>query len=218
MIEFQAMTIQLPGGDSLSAETTLIDNPKAVFVLAHGAGAGMNHPFMKELSVELANHGIITFRYNFLYMELKKKRPDFPALAHEAVAAAIHKAHELFPTLPLIAGGKSFGGRMTSQYLSMNTISEVKGIAFFGFPLHPASKPSIDRAAHLKQIKHPMLFLQGTRDSLAEWSLIEPLCQKFSTATLIKLEDADHSFKAPRQNLVPVLAKEFSSWIDRLIK
>lgn len=218
MLAIQSTTILLPGGATLSAETTLSGNPKAIFVFAHGAGAGMNHPFMKELSTELANHGIATLRYNFLYMEQKKKRPDFPAVAHQAVAAAIGKAYELFPTTPIFAGGKSFGGRMTSQYLSAHPVSHVKGIAFVGFPLHPAGKPSIERAAHLEKIKLPMLFLQGTRDALAEWSLIEPLCQKLSTASLVKLEGADHSFKAAKQNLLPVLAAEINLWIDRLIK
>lgn len=218
MISFQSTTILLPGGETLSAETTSSGNPKAIFVFAHGAGAGMNHPFMKELSTELANHGIATLRYNFLYMEQKKKRPDFPAVAHQAVAAAIGKAYELFPTTPIFAGGKSFGGRMTSQYLSAHPVSYMKGIAFIGFPLHPAGKPSIDRATHLEKIKLPMLFLQGTRDALAEWSLIEPLCQKLSTAMLVKLEGADHSFKAAKQNLLPVLATEINLWIDRLIK
>lgn len=218
MLAIQSTTILLPGGETLSAETTLSGNPKAIFVFAHGAGAGMNHPFMKELSTELANHGIATLRYNFLYMEQKKKRPDFPAVAHQAVAAAIGKAYELFPTTPNFAGGKSFGGRMTSQYLSAHPVSHVKGIAFVGFPLHPTGKPSIERAAHLEKIKLPMLFLQGTRDALAEWSLIEPLCQKLSTASLVKLEGADHSFKAAKQNLLPVLAAEINLWIDRLIK
>lgn len=178
----------------------------------------MNHPFMKGLSAELANHGVASLRYNFLYMEQKKKRPDSPVVAQQAVAAAIGKAHELFPSTPIFAGGKSFGGRMTSQYLSAHPVSTVKGIAFVGFPLHPAGKPSIERAAHLEKIKLPMLFLQGTRDALAEWSLIEPLCQKLSTVTLIKLEGADHSFKAAKQNLLPVLAAEINLWIERLIK
>ncbi|MEQ1587719.1 MAG: alpha/beta family hydrolase [Cyclobacteriaceae bacterium] len=218
MFAIQSTTILLPGGETLSAEITSSENQKAIFVFAHGAGAGMNHPFMKELSTELANYGIATLRYNFLYMEQKKKRPDFPAVAHQAVAAAIGKAHELFPTAPIFAGGKSFGGRMTSQYLSAHPVSSVKGIAFVGFPLHPAGKPSIERAAHLEKIKLPMLFLQGTRDALAEWALIEPLCQKLSTATLVKIEGADHSFKAAKQNLLPVLAAEINLWINRLIK
>jgi len=214
----QSTTILLPGGETLSAEITSFENPKAIFVFAHGAGADMNHPFMKELSSELAKFRIATFRFNFLYMEQKKKRPDFPVVAHQAVAAAIKKAYELFPIVPIFAGGKSFGGRMTSQYLSAQPVSFVKGIAFVGFPLHPAGKPSIERAAHLEKIKLPMLFLQGTRDALAEWSLIEPLCQNLPTANLVKLEGADHSFKAQRQNLLPVLATEINLWIDRLIE
>jgi uncharacterized protein len=214
----QSTTILLPGGETLSAEITSSENPKAVFVFAHGAGAGMNHPFMKELSTELANLRIATFRFNFLYMEQKKKRPDFPVVAHQAVAAALRKAHEVFPGVPLIAGGKSFGGRMTSQYLSEHVLDFVKGIVFVGFPLHPAGKPSIERAAHLGKIKLPMLFLQGTRDALAEWSLIEPLCQNLPTANLVRLEGADHSFKAPRQNLLPALAAEINLWIDHLIE
>jgi len=217
-MQTEALTIQLNSSDAISAEAIIPDLPKAIFVFAHGAGAGMNHAFMKELSAELANLGIATLRYNFLYMEQKKKRPDFPAVAHQAVAAAITKAHELYPNVSTFAGGKSFGGRMTSQYLSAHPVSYFKGIAFVGFPLHPAGKPSIERAAHLEKIKLPMLFLQGTRDALAEWSLIEPLCQKLSTATLVKLEGADHSFKAAKQNLLPVLAAEINLWIDRLIK
>lgn len=218
MISIKSNTILLPDGETLSAETISFENPKAIFVFAHGSGAGMNHPFMKELSTELANHGIATLRYNFLYMEQKKKRPDFPAVAHQAVAAAITKVHELYPNVPIFAGGKSFGGRMTSQYLSAHPVSFVRGIAFVGFPLHPAGKPAIERATHLGKTKLPMLFLQGTRDTLAEWSLIEPLCQKLFSTTLIKLEGADHSFKVARQNLLPVLAAEINTWISGLIK
>ncbi len=218
MIRNKSALILLPAGETLSAEVTAPDNPKAIFVFAHGAGAGMNHPFMKELSAELANLGIATLRYNFLYMEQKKKRPDFPAIAHKAVAAAIEKAHELFPTTPLVAGGKSFGGRMTSQYLSEQDPDYVKGILFVGFPLHPAGKPSVDRATHLEKIKLPMLFLQGTRDTLAEWSLIEQVSKKLSTSTLVKFEGADHSFKVARQNLIPALAHEIKAWIEKLIK
>lgn len=217
-MKISSLQISLPNGEMISVETLIPKNLKAIFVFAHGAGAGMNHPFMKELSTELANLRIATFRFNFLYMEQKKKRPDFPAVAHQAVAAALNKAHKVFPGVPLIAGGKSFGGRMTSQYLSEHALDFVKGIVFVGFPLHPAGKPSIERAAHLEKIKLPMLFLQGKRDALAEWSLIEPLCENFPTATLFKLEGADHSFKAPRQNLLPVLASEINLWIDRLIE
>ncbi len=204
--------------DTLSAESCTPASAKAVFVFAHGAGAGMNHSFMKDLSTELAKHKIATLRYNFLYMEQKKKRPDFPAVAQKAVEAAIHAAKEIFPNIPLLAGGKSFGGRMTSQFLSSNPIALVKGVVFVGFPLHPAGKPSVDRAEHLKNIKQPMLFLQGTKDTLAEWPLIEKVCAQLPPSILIKLEGADHSFKVSKKNLVPVLASHISHWTDTLLR
>lgn len=211
-------SIKVNDTDSVSAEVYLPPSPKAIYVFAHGAGAGMNHTFMKELSEALANLQIATLRYNFLYMEQKKKRPDFPTVAHKAVEAAIQKAHELFPKLPLLAGGKSFGGRMTSQFLSSDYDTNVKGIAFVGFPLHPAGKPSVDRAAHLKNVKLPMLFLQGTKDALAEWELIEHVCAELPLSKLIRLEGADHSFKAvKKQNLIPVLASEISRWTETLL-
>ncbi len=212
-------TIEVSDSDSVSAEAYIPASPKAIFVFAHGAGAGMNHSFMKELAQELTNHQIATLRYNFLYMEQKKKRPDFPAVAHKAISTAIKKARELFPKAPLFAGGKSFGGRMTSLHLSLIDDKHVKGIVFVGFPLHPAGKPSVDRALHLKNLKIPMLFLQGTKDKLAEWSLIENVCTELPLSKLIRLEGADHSFKAPKkQNLIPVLASEISEWIDALLK
>lgn len=211
-------SIKVNDTDSVSAEVYLPPSPKAIYVFAHGAGAGMNHTFMKELSEALANLQIATLRYNFLYMEQKKKRPDFPAVAHKAVEAAIQKAHELFPKLPLLAGGKSFGGRMTSQFLSSDYDTNVKGIVFVGFPLHPAGKPSVDRAAHLKNVKLPMLFLQGTKDALAEWELIEHVCAELPLSKLIRLDGADHSFKAvKKQNLIPVLASEISRWTETLL-
>ncbi len=200
----------------VSAEIVQSAGAKAVFVFAHGAGAGMNHSFMKDLSMALAVHKIATLRYNFLYMEQRKGRPDFPAAAHKAVSAAIHKASELFPALPLLAGGKSFGGRMTSQFLSSNPLPGVKGIVFVGFPLHPAGKPSTERAAHLEKIKSPMLFLQGTRDTLAEWDLIEKTCEALPLSRLVKLEGADHSFKAGKQNMIPILASEIDKWVGSL--
>jgi uncharacterized protein len=207
-------SIPLASGGIISAEHYQPDKPIAILVLAHGAGAGMNHAFMRSLAQELANLSIATLRYNFLYMELKKKRPDFPAVAHQAVDAAIQKAHTLSPAVPIFAGGKSFGGRMTSQFLSKHPIDFVKGIVFVGFPLHPAGKPSVERADHLKNIKAPMLFLQGTRDSLAEWNLITAVTESLTPATLIKLEGADHSFKSGKQNLIPVLAQSIKEWIE----
>src|SRR5258707_1578777 len=136
---------------SVSAELAAPERPQAIITLAHGAGAGMNHPFMISLANELMDLNIATLRFNFAYMELKKKRPDVPAVAHKAIEAAVNKANELFPAIPLFVSGKSFGGRMSSQYLSIHKPSIVKGIIFFGFPLHPARNPSIDRAAHLKK-------------------------------------------------------------------
>jgi predicted alpha/beta-hydrolase family hydrolase len=216
-MEVANFSITTSSGDTISAETYVTNNASAMLVLAHGAGAGMNHAFMKSICQELANLNIATLRYNFLYMEQNKKRPDFPAVAHQAVAAAIQKAHELNPKLPLFVGGKSFGGRMTSQYLSKHPSDFVKGIVFVGFPLHPAGKPSIERADHLKNIKNPMLFLQGTRDSLAEWNLISTVTESLPTATLKKLDGADHSFKAGKQNLIPALAKDMASWMQSFV-
>ncbi|MEY4929979.1 MAG: hypothetical protein RI909_703 [Bacteroidota bacterium] len=210
-------TIPVNANQSISAESYEPASPKAIFVFAHGAGAGMNHSFMKELAAALAGHGIATLRYNFLYMEQHKKRPDVPAVAHQAVEAAIHKAIALFPNVPLLAGGKSFGGRMTSQFLSSNTVPHLRGIVFVGFPLHPADKPSVNRATHLKLVNLPMLFLQGTKDKLATCELIEQVCAELLPSQLVKLEGADHSFKAPRQNLIPVLAAAISRWTDTLL-
>lgn len=206
-------TIKITPADSVSAELYLPQKPIAILVFAHGAGTNMHHKFMKELAAALALHQIATLRYNFLYTELKKKRPDFPAVAHKAVAAAIAKAHELFPKLPLYAGGKSFGGRMTSQYMSAQDLPYVRGLVFVGFPLHPAGYPGIERAEHLNTVKQPLLFLQGSRDALAEWSLIEKVCEKLSTATLIRFENADHSFKSGKLDLIPELAAKINGWI-----
>ncbi len=181
--------------------------------LAHGAGAGMNHSFMVELANALAEQNIATLRFNFPFAEQKKFRPDFPAVAHKVVEAAINHALETFPSIPFFASGKSFGGRMTSQYLAARAGTPVKGIIFYGFPLHPAKKPSTERAGHLKEINLPMVFLQGTRDELATMDLIETVCASLPTATLIKLQGADHGFKAGKQNLIAVLAEKTSEWI-----
>jgi len=212
------LQIQVDENNQVSAEIYLPEETKAVFVFAHGAGAGMHHSFMKDLSTALAYYQMATLRFNFLYMEQGKKRPDFPAAAHKAISAAISKASELFPALPLFAGGKSFGSRMTSQYLSSNAIAHLKGLIFVGFPLHPAGKPSVERAVHLKNVNVPMLFLQGTKDKLAEWNLIENVCHELPLSTLKKIEGADHSFKAGKQNLITALASEISQWVDMVLK
>jgi predicted alpha/beta-hydrolase family hydrolase len=169
----------------------------ACYVMAHGAGAGMAHPFMTAVASGLAERGIATVRYQFPYMEAGGKRPDPPAVAHAAVRAAVDAAHKRFPKLPLFAGGKSFGGRMTSQAQAAAPMDGVHGLIFFGFPLHAAGKPSQERAAHLSDVKIPMLFLQGTRDALAELGELKPVCQALSRATLKLFDDADHSFHVP---------------------
>jgi predicted alpha/beta-hydrolase family hydrolase len=191
--------------------------PKSVLVLAHGAGAGMGHSFMETLASRLAEQGIATVRFNFPFAENKKGRPDSPAIAHQAIKAAIAKTHELFPRIPLFVAGKSFGGRMSSQYLSANYDDTVKGIVFYGFPLHPAGKPSTERAEHLKQVKLPMLFLQGTKDALATWDLIEAVCKPLRKADLIKLEGADHSFKAGKKDTMSWLVDATKQWTEKIM-
>jgi uncharacterized protein len=176
----------------------LLENPKSsrlCLVLAHGAGAGMEHPFMTTLAHDLAAHEIATLRYQFPYMERGEKRTDSPPLCHATVRAAVAAAGRLLPNSALIAGGKSFGGRMTSQTQAALPLPGVRGLAFFGFPLHPPDKPSIDRGAHLAKIKIPMLFLQGTRDNLAELALLRPLADGLRELAKLKtLDGADHSF------------------------
>jgi len=186
-------------------------------ILAHGAGAGMHHPFMITLSRSLSEAGISTMRFNFPFMENKKGRPDAPAVAHQAIETAIVKAQKLFPKLPLFVAGKSFGGRMTSQYLSTHPHDEIKGIVFYGFPLHPPGKPSIERAEHLKQVKTPMLFLQGTKDEFATGKLIESVCSSLPLAELVKIEGANHAFKAGKQDIMKLLIAKTSDWIDKMM-
>ena len=193
------------------------ETSKCIITLAHGAGAGMNHSFMETLANALAETNIATLRFNFPFAENKKGRPDSPAVAHQTIEAAINKAQELFPALPLFAAGKSFGGRMTSQYLSTHHDTKVKGIIFYGFPLHPAGKPATDRAEHLKDVKVPMLFLQGTKDTLATWDLIESVCSALKKAKLVKLEGADHSFKAGKKDIMSMLATNTNEWIQKQI-
>jgi predicted alpha/beta-hydrolase family hydrolase len=158
----------------------------------------MAHPFMERVASELGERGIATLRYQFPYMEQGGKRPDPPKLAQATVRAAVSAAARLAPALPLIAGGKSFGGRMTSQAQAASPLPGVRGLAFVGFPLHPAGKPSDQRAEHLYEVHVPMLFLQGTRDALADLALLAPLAERLGErATLRLLQDADHSFHVP---------------------
>jgi predicted alpha/beta-hydrolase family hydrolase len=197
---------------------------RACYVLAHGAGAGMSHPFMAAVAAELAARGIASLRYQFPYMERRAKRPDPPPLAQMTVRAAVAAAARALPDLALIAGGKSFGGRMTSQAQAKAPLPGVRGLAFLGFPLHPANRPSQDRAAHLFDVHIPMLFLQGTRDALAVLDQIEPVCKKLGgRATLTLFENADHSFHVPARSgrsdaqIRGEMLDALASWIDRVI-
>jgi hypothetical protein len=185
----------------VSGLLTSAPDSKACLVVAHGAGAGMSHPFMASLAKDLAARGIATLRYQFPYMEKHGRRPDPPALCHDTVRAAVAAALALLPSLPLFAGGKSFGGRMTSQAQAANPLPQVRGLAFLGFPLHPPKQPSDSRAAHLLKVNVPMLFLQGARDVYAEPDLLNPLITLLAgRATLVLLPDADHSFHVPARS------------------
>jgi predicted alpha/beta-hydrolase family hydrolase len=205
----------------------LLEAPKdarACYVLAHGAGAGMKHPFMAAVAAGLAKRGIATLRYQFLYMERGSKRPDPPKLAHAAVRAAVAEAARRFPDLPLIAGGKSFGGRMTSQAQALVPLTGVRGLAFLGFPLHPAKQPSAERGKHLTEVRVPMLFLQGTRDTLAALEEIEPLCKSLGARATLKLfEGADHSFHVPARSgrtdaqVMDDVLDAFVVWANRVL-
>lgn len=211
------------GGEAASALWLAPANPRAAYVFAHGAGAGMAHKAMTAIADGLAARGVATLRFNFLYMERGSKRPDSPPLAHAAVRAAVTRAHELAPSLPLFAGGKSFGGRMTSQAQAVEPLPHVRGLIFFAFPLHPAGKPSDERAKHLRDVQIPMLFLQGDHDALAELPLLHPVIQRLGQrASLTLLERADHSFHAPAKSGrtdADVLAEALDAaalWITRL--
>jgi uncharacterized protein len=174
---------------------------RACFVLAHGAGAGMTHPSMEAVAAGLGERGVASLRYQFQYMEKGSRRPDPPAVAHAAVRAAVAEARRRCPGLPLIAGGRSFGGRMTSQAQVKAPLDGICGLCFLGFPLHPPRKPSTDRAGHLADIRVPMLFVQGTRDNLAELNLLEPVVKSLGpSASLHLVEGADHSFHVPARS------------------
>ena len=191
-------TIETGNAGAVSALLLRPRQARACYVFAHGAGAGMTHKSMETIAAGLGARGIATLRYQFPYMEKGSKRPDPPAVAHQAVRAAVEEAARCCAGLPLIAGGKSFGGRMTSQAQAITPLPGVQGLAFLGFPLHPAGKPSIERAKHLLDIRIPMLFLQGTRDALSELRLLEPVVKDLgSLATLHRVRDADHSFHVP---------------------
>lgn len=197
MATYQPLPLQIavPEVGPVSALLIVPDRAQACYVFAHGAGAGMAHPFMASLAAELARRAIASLRYQFPFMEHGSKRPDSPAVASATVRAAVAEARRRLPSLPLYAGGKSFGGRMTSQAQAASPLEAVKGLVFVGFPLHPAGKPGLARAAHLTDVQCPMLFLQGTRDALADLSLLRAaLAPLGDRASLSVFDDADHAF------------------------
>jgi predicted alpha/beta-hydrolase family hydrolase len=224
MMHTTSRSIAVSQTQSVSALWLAPENARACYVLAHGAGAGMRHPFLSAVAQGLAERGFATLRYQFPYMERGAKRPDVPAVAHAAVRAAVAEAARLLPERPLIAGGKSFGGRMTSQAQAAAPLDGVRGLVFLGFPLHAPKQPSDTRAAHLSEVRVPMLFVQGTRDELADLTLLNPVIERLSPlATLHTLDGADHSFHVPARsgrNDTQVLAESlaaFVAWFDAVI-
>lgn len=220
-----AQKLEIAVGHATSVAALLIrpDAARACFVFAHGAGAGMTHPFMEAVATGLAGRGVATLRYQFPYMEKASKRPDPPGIAQAAVRAAVAEAGRHCADLRLVAGGKSFGGRMTSQAQATAPLAGVRGLAFLGFPLHPAGKPSSDRARHLADVCVPMLFLQGTRDNLAELSLLEPVVKSLGpSASLHRVEGADHSFHVPARSgrrdseAMDEILDAFAEWIEAI--
>lgn len=211
-------------GQPASAVSGLLlapESARAGFVMAHGAGAGMHHTFMVAVADGMAERGIATLRYQFPYMERGSKRPDVPKIAHAAVRAAVALAKRRLPGLPLVAGGKSFGARMTSQAQASGPLEGVCGLLFVGFPLHPAGKPSSERAAHLSKVQIPMLFLQGTRDELADLDSLRPVVAGLGArARLKEFDQADHSFHVPAKGgrrdaeVLAELLDAAAAWID----
>jgi predicted alpha/beta-hydrolase family hydrolase len=203
-----------PSIGSVSGEYIIPVNSTCLITIAHGAGAGMHHPFLAALAASLADKGIATLRFNFPFTEKGKGRPDSPAVAHQAIEAAIRHARKKYAALPLFISGKSFGGRMSSQYLAAHHDADAKGIIFYGFPLHAPGKPSIERGEHLKDLIHPMLFLSGTRDEFATLNLLKKVCKALPEATLITIEGANHSFKAGKLNTIEMLADYTREWTN----
>jgi predicted alpha/beta-hydrolase family hydrolase len=197
----ESLTIQIAQELKVSALVLAPSAPRALYVLAHGAGAGMTHPWLEAFAIDLLERQIATLRFQFPFMERGSKRPDTPDVAHSAIRAAVATGARHLPGVPLIAGGRSLGGRMTSQTQAKSALPNVRGLAFLGFPLHPAKRPSIDRARHLSDVHIPMLFLQGTRDDLADLEKLKPVCAQLgSRATLHIVEQADHGFHVPARS------------------
>jgi hypothetical protein len=219
----ERLRFAVEGAGEVSAILMRPASARWLLALAHGAGAGMTHPFLEKLSRELADAGVATLRYQFPYMEQKRRVPDAPLVAAATVAAAVHAAAKAAPGLGLLAGGKSFGGRMSSQAASQGLLEGVRGLVFFGFPLHPPNKPGTKRAEHLAKVPMPMLFLQGTRDTLADLKLLRPICADLGKrATLQIIETADHSFHVLKSSgksdadVLRELARTTASWAENL--
>lgn len=218
----EPLTITVSDDHAVSALLLRPAQARSAYVFAHGAGAGMAHASMETIAVGLAERGIATLRYQFPYMEKGSKRPDPPAVAQATVRAVVAEAARRCGELPLFAGGRSFGGRMTSQAQAKAPLAGVRGLVFLGFPLHPAGKPSSERAKHLAEVKVPMLFLQGTRDALAELDLLESVVKGLGArATLHLVQEADHSFhvlKRSGRNDREVMAEvldSFATWVAK---
>jgi uncharacterized protein len=223
MATVEQLRFSVEGGGEVSALFFRPANARHLLAFAHGAGAGMSHSFMENVARELANMGVATFRYQFPYMEQRRRVPDSPAVLTATVVAAVRAAADAAPGLPLLAGGKSMGGRMTSQAAAQDPLEGVRGLVFFGFPLHPPNRPGTKRADHLAKVTAPMLFLQGTRDTLADLKLLRPVCSKLgSRATLHVIETADHSFHVLKRSgrtdtdVLQELAETVVSWSNSI--
>src|ERR1700682_4756519 len=223
MGEGERLQFAVEGAGDVSAILMRPQKAGWLLVLAHGAGAGMTHSFLEKLAHELADAGVASFRYQFPYMEQRRRVPDSPPVAMATVARAVRAAAKAAGGLPLLAGGKSFGGRMTSQAASQQLLEGVHGLVFFGFPLHPPNKPGIKRAEHLAKVQVPMLFLQGTRDTLADLKLLRPICAELGKrATLHITETADHSFHVLKSSgrtdadVLRELAQTTAGWAENL--
>src|SRR3954469_19623921 len=224
MVMPEPLTVRVDGTHSVSALLRLPARASACYVLAHGAGAGMAHPFLEAVAEGLADRNIATLRYQFPFMEAGGRGADPPKLAHATVRAAVAEASRAAPGLALIAGGRSFGGRMTSQAQAASPLPGVRGLAFLAFPLHPAGRPADSRGRHLGEVRIPMLFLQGSRDALADLQLLEPLVTRLGQrATLSIFDDADHSFHVPARSgrtdtqVMNDLLESFEAWASGLV-
>ena len=225
MSSAESLRIAVPHAGEVSALLVMPAIPKFLLLLAHGAGAGITHPFMENLASEFASLEVATLRYQFPYMEQRRKVPDSPAILTATVLAAVQVAGRLAPRVPLFAGGKSMGGRMTSQAAAQQSLEGVRGIALFGFPLHPPNRPGTKRADHLAKVSVPTLFLQGTRDPLADLALLRPICEKLGArATLHVIDSADHSFHVLKRSgktdaqVLHDLAETTLTWAQPIIE